>query len=179
MTRVGILGVRVRENLLISSSTLPGLGRVSGTTTANSRTFTPPFPSLLIDVVTFPSSPGAAFGTVAAAVCPWTRCSRARWLWRGKGPDRVGRRGGWNGPARCPRNLRRPRPSGRYRQCTIARGRYHKSSWRHPLDLATTKKTMLTLAAAAAAVDSSLVSSRRSRSRYLLHRPRSRLRSEE
>ena len=129
----------------------------------------------MTDVVTFPSSPGAAFGTVAAAVCPWTRCSRARWLWRG--PDWVGRRGGWNGPARCPRNLRRPRPSGRYRQCTIARGRYHKSSWRHPLDLATTKKTMLTLAAAA--VDSSLVSSRRSRSRYLLHRPRSRLRSEK
>lgn len=46
MTRVGILSVRVRENLLISSSTLSGLERVSGTTTVNSRTFTPPFPSL-------------------------------------------------------------------------------------------------------------------------------------
>ena len=46
-SRVGILGVRVSENLLISSSTLPGLGRVSGTTTANSRTFTLPFPSLI------------------------------------------------------------------------------------------------------------------------------------
>ena len=51
LTRVGILGVRVRENLLISSSTLPGLGRVSGTTTVNSRTFTPPFPSLVMTEV--------------------------------------------------------------------------------------------------------------------------------
>ena len=48
IARVGILGVRVCANLLISSSTLPGLGRGSGTTTANSRTFTPTFPSLFI-----------------------------------------------------------------------------------------------------------------------------------
>ena len=42
------LGVRVRDNFLISSSTLLGLGRVSGTTTANSRTFTPLFTSLTL-----------------------------------------------------------------------------------------------------------------------------------
>ena len=48
MTRVGILGVRVRENLLISSSTLPELRRSSGTATSNSRTSAPPFPSLIM-----------------------------------------------------------------------------------------------------------------------------------
>ena len=48
MSRVGILGVRVREKLLISSSTLPELRRSSGTATANPRTFTPPFPSLIM-----------------------------------------------------------------------------------------------------------------------------------
>ena len=49
MNRDGILGVRVCENLLISSSTLPGLRSLSGTTSPNSRTFTPPFPSLLMN----------------------------------------------------------------------------------------------------------------------------------
>ena len=46
-TRGGILGVWCREDLLISCSTLPGLGSVSRKTIANSRTITPPIPALV------------------------------------------------------------------------------------------------------------------------------------
>ena len=48
MIRLGIWHVKVRENLFISSFTLPGVGRVSGTFHPKSRMITCPFPSLAI-----------------------------------------------------------------------------------------------------------------------------------
>ena len=48
---ISILGtwdLKVRENLFISSSARPGIGRVSGTFLRKSRTFKAPFPSLII-----------------------------------------------------------------------------------------------------------------------------------
>ena len=48
MDRFDTVGVRVREYLFISSSTLPAVGRVSGTMIAYSQTITLPFPPLMM-----------------------------------------------------------------------------------------------------------------------------------
>ena len=49
MDRLGIVGVRVRAYLLISSSTVLVMGRVSGTIIAYSRNITLPFPPLMME----------------------------------------------------------------------------------------------------------------------------------
>ena len=50
ISRLGIWHVKVRENLFISSSALPGIGRLSGTFQPKSRTITCPFPGLVMPV---------------------------------------------------------------------------------------------------------------------------------
>ena len=49
MNKLGIWHAKVRENLFISCSTLPGLGRVSGTFQPKSGTIASPFPSLVMN----------------------------------------------------------------------------------------------------------------------------------